>query len=121
AAVERGFFVDSGQYPERNGGGIARDGSGGVAVNSIVARDPDYMAPVCAHFGNNHLPAGLDHPCDLIDGCTLCKPEKIVFIDELDPADSANARLEKTLAYRAGGLIRPEAEWAGDGVVLMQF
>ncbi len=25
------------------------------------------------------------------------------------------------MPYRKGGLIRPEAEWAGDGVVLMQF
>jgi D-ornithine 4,5-aminomutase subunit beta len=121
AAVEKGFFVDSAKYPERNGDGIARDGKGGVGADSLIERDPDYMAPVCDHFGNNHLPAGLNKPCDPIDGCTLCKPEKIVYIDELDPADSADARLEKTLPYRKGGLIRPEAEWAGDGVVLMQF
>ncbi len=121
AAVEKGFFVDSAKYPERNGDGIARDGKGGVGADTLIARDPDYMAPVCDHFGHNHLPAGLTKPCDPIDGCTLCKPEKIVYIDELDPADSANARLEKTLPYRTGGLIRPEAEWAGDGVVLMQF
>lgn len=121
AAVEKGFFVDSAKYPNRNGDGIARDGKGGVGADSIIERDPDYMAPVCDHFGENHLPAGLNKPCDPIDGCTLCKPEKIVYIDELDPSDSANARLEKTLPYRKGGLIRPEAEWAGDGVVLMQF
>ena len=29
AAVEQGFFVDSAQYPERSGDGIARDGQGG--------------------------------------------------------------------------------------------
>jgi D-ornithine 4,5-aminomutase subunit beta len=121
AAVEKGFFVDSAKYPNRNGDGIARDGKGGVGADSIIERDPDYMAPVCDHFGANHLPAGLNKPCDPIDGCTLCKPEKIVYIDELDPSDSANARLEKTLPYRKGGLIRPEAEWAGDSVVLMQF
>jgi len=121
AAVEKGFFVDSAKYPDRNGDGIARDGKGGVGADTIIERDPDYMAPVCDHFGQNHLPSGLQKPCDLIDGCTLCKPEKIVFIDELDPADSVNARLEKTLPYRKGGLIRPEAEWAGDGVVLTQF
>ncbi len=121
AAVEQGFFVDSGKYPERNGDGIVRDGSGGVGASSIVARDPDYMAPVCAHFGENHLPAGIDRPCDPIDGCTLCKPEKIVYIDELDPEDTAGRRLESTYPYRKGGLIRPEAEWAGDGIVLLQF
>ena len=121
AAVEQGFFVDSAEYPERNGDGIARDGQGGVAANTIVHRDPDYMAPVCAHFGDNYLPSGLSRPCDPIGGCTLCDPEKIVYIDELDPEDSVDHRLELTLPYRKGGLIRPEAEWAGDGIVLLQF
>jgi D-ornithine 4,5-aminomutase subunit beta len=121
AAVERGFFVDSGGYPERNGDGIARDGETGVAAHTIVPREPDYMAPVCAHFGDNHLPDGLDRPCDLVDGCTLCDPRKIVYIDELDPDDSVARRLERTLPYRTGGLIRPEAEWAGDGTVLLQL
>ena len=121
AAVEQGFFVDSGKYPQRNGDGIARDGKGGVAANSIVARDPDYLAPVCDHFGDNHLPEGVAHVCDLIGGCTLCRPEKIVYIDELDPEDSADKRLEATHPYRKGNLIKPEAEWAGDGTILTQF
>jgi len=121
AAVERGFFVDSAKYPERNGDGIARDGKGGVAADTIVPRDPDYLAPVCSHFGDNHLPAGLERPCDLIGGCTLCKPEKIVYIDELDPEDNVHKRLEATYPYRKGGQIKPEAEWAGDGVILLQF
>ena len=121
AAVEAGFFVDSAQYPQRNGDGIARDGKGGVAAGTIVARDPDYMAPVCSHFGENHLPSGLDRPCDPIGGCTLCNPEKIVYIEELDPEDSVTRRLEQTQPYRKEGLIRPEAEWAGDGIVLLQF
>lgn len=121
AAVEKGFFVDSGKYPERNGDGIARDGKGGVGADTIIERAADYLAPVCAHFGENHLPAGLDKPCDPIDGCTLCNPEKIAYIDELDPSDSAAARLEQSYPYRKGGLIRPEAEWAGDGIVLLQF
>lgn len=121
AAVEQGFFVDSAQYPERNGDGIARDTESGVAAHTIVERDADYMAPVCAHFGDNHLPEGLDKPCDLVGGCTLCDPEKIVYIDELDPGDSVDRRLETTLPYRKGGMIRPEAEWAGDGTVLLQL
>lgn len=121
AAVEQGFFVDSAMYPERNGDGIARSGQGGVGAQTIVARDPDYLAPVCAHFGDNHLPVGLVIPCDLVGGCTLCQPEKIQYIDELDPEDSATRRLEQTLPYRKGNLIRPEAEWAGDGTVLLQF
>ena len=120
-AVEQGFFVDSAQYPERNGDGIARDGRSGVAADTIVPREPDYMAPVCAHFGENHLPAGLDKPCDPVGGCTLCDHEKIVYIDELDPEDSVDHRLEETEPYRKGGLIRPEAEWAGDSMVLVQL
>lgn len=121
AAVEKGFFVDSGKYPERNGDGIARDSKGGVGADTIVERDPDYYAPVCDHFGNNHVPAGLQYPCDPIDGCTLCKPEKIQYIDELDAEDNVNVRLKETLPNRKGGMIKPEAEWAGDGVILTQF
>ena len=59
--------------------------------------------------------------CDPIGGCTLCDPSKIVYIDELDPEDSVERRLAQTLPYRNGELIRPEAEWAGDGVVLLQL
>ena len=121
AAVEDGFFVDSAEFPERNHDGIARDGQGGIAEGTVVERDPDYLAPVCDHFGNNNLPEGLNKPCDLIDGCTLCKPEKIVYIDELDPNDSAATRLARTRPFRDGTALRPEAEWAGDGVVLVQM
>ena len=120
-AVEDGFFVDSAEFPERNHDGIARDGQGGVSAGTVIERDPDYLAPVCDHFGTNNLPEGLDKPCDLIDGCTLCVPEKIVYIDELDPSDSVGVRLERTRPYRDGTKLRPEAEWAGDGVVLVQF
>ena len=121
AAVEKGFFVDSAKYPERNGDGIARDGQGGVGADSIVPRDPDYYAPVCAHYGENHLPEGVEHACDPIGGCTLCRPEKIAYIDELDIEDSVAKRLEKTWPYRKGDLIRPEVEWAGDGTILLQM
>ena len=120
-AVEDGFFVDSAEFPERNHDGIARDGQGGVSAGTVIERDPDYLAPVCDHFGTNNLPEGLDKPCDLIDGCTLCVPEKIVYIDELDPSDSVGVRLERTRPYRDGTKLRPEAEWAGDGMVLVQF
>jgi D-ornithine 4,5-aminomutase subunit beta len=121
AAVEKGFFVDSAKYPERSGDGIARDGHGGVGAGSLVVRDADYLAPVCDHFGTNHVPVDAQKPCDPIDGCTLCDPSKIVFIDELDPEDNCNARLARTLPYRKGNAIRPEAEWAGDGTVLVQL
>ncbi len=121
AAVEKGFFVDSAKYPERSGDGIARDGKGGVGAGSLVVRDEDYLAPVCDHFGTNHVPVDAEKPCDPIDGCTLCDPGKIVFIDELDPEDNCNQRLAKTLPYRKGNAIKPEAEWAGDGTVLVQL
>ena len=121
SAVEKGFFVDSAKYPERNEDGIARNGTGGVAANSIIERDSEYLAPVCSHFGNNQPSIGGQKLCDPIDGCTLCKPEKIVYIDELDPHDSCDKRLEETLPYRKGNLIKPEAEWAGDGMILTQF
>jgi D-ornithine 4,5-aminomutase subunit beta len=121
AAVEQGFFVDSGFYPERNGDGIARQINGGVGVNTVVQRDADYLAPVCHHFGDNHIPAGADKPCDLIGGCTLCYPEKIIYIDELDPEDNVQQRLEPFAEHRHDGLLRPEVEWYGDGWVNLQL
>ncbi len=117
-AVAQGFFVDSGQYPDRHGDGIARDPEGGVAAGSIVERDKDYMAPVCHHFGYNNLPEGISKPCDLIDGCTLCDRSKIVYIDELDPGDSVDLRLSRVEGLRDDS-IRPEVQWAQDGFVTL--
>ncbi|MCX7950525.1 MAG: D-ornithine 4,5-aminomutase subunit OraE [Clostridiales bacterium] len=116
-AVEMGFFVDSGMYPERNGDGIARQINGGIGVGTVVERDKDYMAPVCEHFGYNNLPEGIEKACDLIDGCTFCKPEKIVFIDELDENDNVSRRLKETENLRHSSEIKPEVEWCGDGIV----
>jgi D-ornithine 4,5-aminomutase subunit beta len=115
AAVEGGFFVDSGLYPERAGDGIRRELAGGVAAGSVVRREADYLAPVCAHFGENRLPPeAREQPCAPIGGCTLCHPEKIVYLDELDPEDNVARRLG---AVGRGGSILPEAEWARDGIV----
>lgn len=116
-AVEQGFFVDSGCYPQRNGDGIIRHIDGGVGAGTVVEREKDYMAPVCNHFGYNNLPESLDKPCDLIDGCTLCDHEKIVYVDELDEDDSVVKRLIDTEEYRKGSMVKPEVEWAGDGIV----
>lgn len=121
AAVEQGFFVDSGRYPERNGDGIARQINGGVGAGTVVERDPDYLAPVCDHFGYNAVPDGLDHPCQLIGGCTLCHPDKIVYIDELDEEDNVHRRLAEMQEHRAQRLIRPEVQWYGDGWVTLQL
>ena len=119
AALAQGQFVDSGLYPERNGDGIVREPEGGVAAASTIERDASYGAPVCAHFGNNvYATAAPDErPCSAWGGCTLCDPGKIRYIDELDESDNVQRRLAAPLAEKAGGLLRPEVEWAGDGVV----
>lgn len=116
-AVQQGFFVDSGFYPERNGDGIVRDIKGGVGTE-VLFRAHDYFAPVCGHFGNNHRPEGAGPTCAQIGGCTLCDPHKIQWIDELDEEDNVKKRLEKSRPYREEGLT-PEVQWAGDGVVSM--
>ncbi|MGX7023275.1 D-ornithine 4,5-aminomutase subunit OraE [Vagococcus hydrophili] len=124
-SVEDAFFVDSGNYPERNGDGISRKINGGVGADTIYKRDEDYMAPVTAHFGYNNVAqydeSAIDDPAKLIGGSTFEKPEKIIFIDELDENDNVNLRLEETKEFREEGLIKPEAEWQGDGTVLMTF
>lgn len=120
-AVEAGFFVDSAQYPARNYDGIVRHVDGGIGPDSVFLRDKDYLAPVCQHYGNNNLPAGIKKACDLIQGCTLCHPEKIIYIDELDEEDNAAKRLEAMADHREKGLLRPEVEWYADGVISMQL
>ncbi len=121
AAVEQGMFVDSGRYPERQGDGIVRQANGGVGADSVFERDPDYLAPVTAHFGFNNAaaygPEAERDPASLVDGCTFEKPEKIVFVDELDPEDNVARRLEETAGLRDGSRVKPEMEWAGDGWV----
>ncbi len=124
AGVEDAYFVDSGEYPETHDDGIARDSAGGVAEGTIVPREADYLAPVCHHFGENHLPEGYGapagaKPCELIGGCTLCDAEKVPFISELDPVDNVETRLAATAELRDRGLIKPEVEWAGDGIVVV--
>lgn len=122
-AVEDAFFVDSGNFPDRNDDGISRKINGGVGEGTVYEREEDYLAPVTAHFGYNNVeqydPSAKEDPAKLIDGSTLEKPEKIVFIDELDENDNVNVRLEETRELREEGLIVPEAEWQGDGVILL--
>jgi len=124
-SVEDAFFVDSGNYPERNEDGISRKINGGVGADTIYKRDEDYMAPVTAHYGYNNVAqydkSAVEDPSKLINGSTFEKPEKIIFIDELDENDNVNVRLEETKEFREEGLIKPEAEWQGDGVILLTF
>ena len=120
-AVEAGFFVDSGMYPERNGDGIARQMDGGIGAGSIFKREADYMAPVTAHYGYNNIAQyGAENPSDLIGGCTLEDRSKIVYIDELDENDNVNVRMEEVREFAQPGAaqLRPEMEWLADGVVM---
>ncbi len=116
-AVQAGHFVDSGYFPERGGDGIVRDPNGGVGAGTLVRRADDYGAPVCSHFGDNVYADGPDRACAAYGGCTLCDAAKIRYVDELDATDNVHERLRAPLAERAAGLIRPEVEQAGDGVV----
>ncbi len=128
-AVENGFFVDSGMYPERNGDGIGRKIDGGVGTGSVYERAADYFAPVTAHYGNNNVAqydaSAEKEPSKLIDGCTFEKPEKIIFIDELDDTDNVYKRMEETEKYRGehgeSPFVKPEVQWLGDGVVQVEI
>lgn len=121
-AVQEGFFVDSAEYPERNGDGIARKIEGGVGYGYIFERDEDYMAPVTAHFGYNNVEQYGGDPADpaaLIGGCTFEDRSKIVYIDELEEEDTVATRLEKVAKYHDGEALIPEVEWCGDGTIML--
>lgn len=123
-AVEEGFFVDSGLYPERNGDGIARKSEGGIGYGYVYQRDEDYFAPVTAHYGYNNVAqykGDAENPAALIEGCTFEDPDKIVYIDELDDFDNVNERMKETEKYRNTDLIKPEMEWMADGTVMMNM
>ncbi len=122
AAVEEGFFVDSGNYPERNGDGIVRKLDGGIGAGTIIKREADYLAPVTAHYGYNNLEQyGASAPAALIGGCTLECPEKIVYIDELDETDNVYLRMAEVSEFAQPGAkkLKPEMEWLADGTVMI--
>ncbi len=123
-AVEEGFFVDSGKYPERNGDGIARKIEGGTGFGFIFERDEDYMAPVTAHFGYNNVEqygGDPENPSALIGVCTFEDRSKIVFIDELDDMDNVNVRMKEVEKYRKTSLVKPEMEWMADGIIMLNM
>lgn len=122
-AVEEGFFVDSGHYPERNGDGIARKADGGVGEGTIYQRDEDYCAPVTGHFGYNNIKQyGItEDPAQLISGSTFEDPDKIVYIDELDETDNVDVRMAENEKYRNSDIIKPEMEWLADGTVMLNM
>ncbi|MFA7436515.1 MAG: D-ornithine 4,5-aminomutase subunit OraE, partial [Bacilli bacterium] len=124
-AVEKGFFIDSGLYPERNSDGIIRKINGGIGANSIYERDKDYFAPVTAHFGYNNVEqydkAAVRNPASLINGSTFEDRSKIQYIDELDPNDNVDTRLREKDEYRNSSKIKPEVEWLADGFVVVDI
>ncbi len=120
SAVEEGFFVDSAEYPERKGDGIARELDGGVGNDTLYRRADDYFAPVSVHFGNNHIPARFTSASQAIGGDTFEDPSKIQFIDELDDYDNVNVRIsERQQYYDNPRLIRPEVEFMADGTIVL--
>lgn len=123
-AVEKGFFIDSGIYPERNGDGISRKINDGIGVNTVYERDDDYFAPVTAHFGYNNViqydKNHKDDPSYLINGCTFEDRSKIQYIDELDD-DNVYSRLDEKEEYRLTSKIKPEVEWLADGIVVVDL
>ncbi len=123
--VAKGNFVDSGMFPERNGDGIVRKIEGGIGAGTVYERDDDYMAPVTAHYGYNNVaqydPEAVDDPASLIGGCTFEKPEKIIYIDELDENDNVNVRMDNTEKYRNSHFLTPEVEWLGDQTVVTEY
>jgi len=121
-AVEQGFFIDSGLYPERNGDGIPRDPQGGIGAAMLFERDPDYFAPVSVHYGYNNVPAELNgRPSAAVGGDTFEDPSKIILIDELDEVDNVNVRLAELDRYYETSLVKPEVEWRADGVVAVNL
>ena len=123
-AVEKGYFVDSGYYPERNGDGILRQIDGGIGAGSVFKRKKNYMAPVTAHYGYNNTElygVSREEASKLIDGSTFEKHEKIQYIDELDPNDNVNIRLDEKEKFRNSNLVMPEVEWLADGIVQVEF
>jgi D-ornithine 4,5-aminomutase subunit beta len=116
-AVQEGFFIDSGYYPERNGDGIPRDINDGVGVGMIFERDEDYFAPVSVHYGYNNIPKQFKCASDAIGGDTFKDRSKIIYIDELDEFDNVNTRLDEVQKYWNSPLLKPEVEWAADGLV----
>jgi D-ornithine 4,5-aminomutase subunit beta len=117
SAVEQGFFIDSGYYPERNGDGIPRQIDGGIGVGMIFERDADYFAPVSVHYGDNNIPKEFTKASDAIGGDTFEDRTKIIYIDELDEHDNVNTRLKDVEKYTNTNIVKPEVEWKADGVV----
>ena len=116
-AVEEGFFIDSGYYPERNGDGIPRDINDGIGAGMIFERDEDYFAPVSVHYGYNNIPKPFKNASEAIGGDTFEDRSKIIYIDELDEVDNVNVRLKEIDKYFESSLLKPEVEWAADGIV----
>jgi D-ornithine 4,5-aminomutase subunit beta len=124
-SVEKGQFIDSGIFPERNGDGISRMITGGIGANTVFEREHDYLAPVTAHYGYNNVAqydeGCVDDPARLIGGCSFQNRDMIQYIDELDETDNVYLRMDETEEYRLSNKIKPEVEWLADGTVTVDL
>lgn len=116
-AVQDGFFIDSGYYPERNGDGIPRQIEGGIGYGWVFERDAEYFAPVSVHYGYNNIPVEFKSASEAIGGDTFEDRSKIQYIDELDEIDNVNTRMKEVEKYNDPNLLKPEVEWKADGIV----
>ena len=116
-AVQEGFFIDSGYYPERNGDGIPRQIEGGIGYGFVFERDKEYFAPVSVHYGYNNIPKEFSKASDAIGGDTFEDRSKIQYIDELDNFDNVSERLKEVEKYDDPKILKPEVEWKADGIV----
>jgi len=93
----------AGGLEDRDGAALADDGTGSVT-------------------GTRRAGGGVvgGTSCGSSDGCTLCNPDLIPFVDELDPEDNVHRRLERVRSESAN-LLRPEVQWSGDGVVTLSL
>jgi D-ornithine 4,5-aminomutase subunit beta len=94
-----------------------REPTAGNGAGTIIPRESDYGAPVCSHFGDNFYAQQEERACAAYGGCSLCDPSKIRYIDELDLQDNVEKRLAVSAAEQAAGMLRPEVEKRGDGIV----
>ena len=109
--------MDQGYFPERRGDGIVRDPAGGDGAGSVVPREPDYGAPVCSHFGNNVYASGAARPATTTAAapCAIRRRSSTSTISI--PRTTWTGASKQPLAERAQGMLRPEVEKHGDGIV----
>ena len=99
----------------------AASADGGVAAGTIVERAADYLAPVCHHFGENHLPEGYGEaatrgrasPATSSAAARCATPRRCRSSTSSTPRTTSTCAWRRRAELREKGLIKPEVEWAG--------